>query len=90
MYPGRTPLIVGNWKMHKTVSEAGAFIDDLLPRMPATGAIEVVICPAYLALRPTVDRTRGSRVNVYAQNMHYADGGRSRARCRRRCWSRQA
>src|ERR1700694_854914 len=75
MHPGRTPLIVGNWKMHKTVSEAQAFIDDLLPRMPATGAMEVVICPAYLALRPTVDRTRGSRVNVYAQNMHYAAEG---------------
>jgi triosephosphate isomerase (TIM) len=75
MHPGRTPLIVGNWKMHKTVSEAEAFIDDLLPRMQATGAMVVVICPAYLALRPAVDRTRGSRVKVFAQNMHYAAEG---------------
>ena len=72
---GRTPLIVGNWKMHKTVAEAATFIDELLPRTPKTDAIEVVICPAYLALRPTVDRTRGSRVKVFAQNMHYAAEG---------------
>jgi len=75
MHPGRTPLIVGDWKMHKTVAEAEAFIDRLLPRMPQTPAIDVVICPAYLALRPAADRTRGSRVKVFAQNMHYAAEG---------------
>ena len=75
MHGARTPLIAGNWKMHKTVAEAGTFIAALLPRVAAAESVDVVICPAYLALRPTVDRTRGSRVNVYAQNMHYAAEG---------------
>jgi triosephosphate isomerase len=66
------PLIAGNWKMHKTVAEAGAFIEALLPRLSAEESLDVVFCPAYLALRPMVDWTRDSRVEVYAQNMHYA------------------
>ena len=33
------------------------------------------ICPPYLALQAMVDSARGSRVQVYAQNMHEADSG---------------
>jgi triosephosphate isomerase len=29
----RTPLIAGNWKMYKTVADAEAFIQALLPRV---------------------------------------------------------
>jgi triosephosphate isomerase len=71
----RKPLVAGNWKMHKTVAEAAAFIRGLLPRLPAPDGIDVVICPAYVALRPAVERTRGSPVAVYAQNMHHAPEG---------------
>ena len=34
-----------------------------------------MICPSYLALGAMVDSARGSRVGVYAQNMHEADAG---------------
>jgi triosephosphate isomerase len=69
------PLIAGNWKMHKTVAEASAFIEALLPSLPAEESIDVALCPAYLALRAMVDWTRDSPVEVYAQNMHYAPQG---------------
>jgi triosephosphate isomerase len=68
-------LIAGNWKMHKTVAEAEQFIQGLLPRVSSAEGVEVVICPAYTALAAMVDSTRGSRVQVYAQNMHYAEQG---------------
>jgi triosephosphate isomerase len=84
------PLIAGNWKMHKTVAEASAFIEALLPSLSAEESIDLVLCPAYLALRPMVEWTRGSRVEVYAQNMHHAPRARSPARSRRPCCSRQA
>jgi triosephosphate isomerase len=71
----RTPFIAGNWKMHKTIAEAEAFIQALLPRAGAVEDVEVVICPAYLALQAMVDSARGSAVHVYAQNMHEADEG---------------
>jgi triosephosphate isomerase (TIM) len=72
--PERTPYIAANWKMHKTVAEAAAFVDALLPRIAATQH-DVVICPPYLALREVVERSRGSAVRVAAQNMHEEEAG---------------
>ena len=71
----RRPFIAGNWKMHKTVAEAEAFIGALLPRAGAVEDVDVVICPQYLALQAMVDSTRGSAVQVYAQNMHESAEG---------------
>jgi triosephosphate isomerase (TIM) len=71
----RTPLIAGNWKMHKTIAEAEAMIQALLPRVSTAEGTDVAICPAYTALAAMVDSTRGSRVQVCAQNMHSADSG---------------
>jgi triosephosphate isomerase len=67
--PTRTPLIAGNWKMHKTVAEAEEFIAALLPRVSDADGVDVAVCPPFLALQAMVDSTRGSRVEVYAQNM---------------------
>ena len=71
----RTPFIAGNWKMNKTIAEAEAFIQALLPKVGAVDDVEVVICPPYTALQAMVDSARGSRVGVYAQSMHEADSG---------------
>ncbi|HEX2085744.1 MAG TPA: triose-phosphate isomerase, partial [Solirubrobacteraceae bacterium] len=71
----RTPLIAGNWKMHKTVAEAEEFIQGLLPRVSSVDGVDVGICVPFTALQPMVDSTRGSRVEVYAQNMHYEPKG---------------
>jgi triosephosphate isomerase len=68
-------LIAGNWKMHKTIAEAEAFIQVLLPRVSAADRVDVAICPSFLAIQAMVDSTRGSRVEVYAQNMHHAAQG---------------
>ena len=74
MSPDRKPLIAANWKMNKTVSEAEEFIAALLPRVSSASA-DVAICPPFTALRAMVDSTRGSRVEVYAQNMHQSPDG---------------
>ena len=66
----RTPLIAGNWKMYKTEEQAEEFIQGLLPRVSALGDVEVAICVPFTDLRAMVDSARGSRVEVYAQNMH--------------------
>jgi triosephosphate isomerase len=72
----RTTLIAGNWKMHKTVAEAEEFIQALLPRVvDAPESVDVAICPTFTALAAMVDSTRGSRVEVCAQNMHHASSG---------------
>ena len=61
--------------MHKTIEQAEEFIGALLPRVSSVERTEVVICPPFTALQAMVDSTRGSRVAVYAQNMHQAPEG---------------
>src|SRR5665811_1808934 len=72
--PERTPYLAANWKMHKTVAEATAFVDALLPRIGATPH-DVVICPHFTALTAVVERRYGTAVKVAAQNMHEQEAG---------------
>jgi triosephosphate isomerase len=71
----RTPFIAGNWKMHKTVAEAEEYIQALLPRVSSVDGVDVAICVPYTDLQAMIDSTRGSRVEVFAQNMHEAEEG---------------
>ncbi len=71
----RKPFIAGNWKMHGTVAEAEERIAGLLPRLATTEHADVAICVPFTALQASVDSTRGSRVEVYAQNMHHEPQG---------------
>ncbi len=71
----RTPLIAGNWKMYKTEAQAEEYIQALLPRVSSTSGVDIAICVPYTDLRAMVDSARGSRVEVYAQNMHHEPEG---------------
>ncbi|HXB65322.1 MAG TPA: triose-phosphate isomerase [Solirubrobacteraceae bacterium] len=75
MSEARTPLIAGNWKMYKTEAQAEEHIQALLPRLAAVSGVDVGICVPYTDLRAMVDSARGSRVEVYAQNMHHEPEG---------------
>jgi triosephosphate isomerase len=71
----RTPLIAGNWKMHKTEAQAEDYIQALLPRVSSVSGCDIAICVPFTDLRAMVDSARGSRVEVYAQNMHHEPEG---------------
>jgi triosephosphate isomerase len=71
----RTPLIAGNWKMYKTEEQAEEYIQALLPRVSAVDGVDVAICVPFTDLRAMVDSARGSRVEVYAQNVHHEPEG---------------
>jgi triosephosphate isomerase (TIM) len=71
----RTPFIAGNWKMNKTIAEAEQYIQALLPRVSAVDGVRIAVCPPFTSLQALVDSTRGSRVEVFAQNMHEAPSG---------------
>ena len=70
----RTPVIAGNWKMHKTRVEAEEFVRALVPRISGH-ACDVGICAPFTALAPLVEEARGSGVAIYAQNMHEERSG---------------
>ncbi len=71
----RTPFVAGNWKMHKTVAEAEQLVAALLPRISSSDGVDVAVCVPFTALAAVVDSARGSRLAVYAQNMHDAPEG---------------
>jgi triosephosphate isomerase len=71
----RTPLIAGNWKMFKTEAQSEEYIQALLPRVSAVDGVDVAICVPFTDLRAMVDSARGSRVEVFAQNMHHEAEG---------------
>jgi triosephosphate isomerase len=72
----RRPLIAANWKMYKTIGEARAFCEALLPEVEGRGEdAEVVICPPYLALPLVAQLCEGTGVGVAAQNMYFEESG---------------
>jgi len=56
--------------MYKTQEQAEEYIQALLPRVSALDRVDVAVCVPFTALQAMVDSARGSRVEVYAQNMH--------------------
>jgi triosephosphate isomerase len=75
MTAARTPFIAGNWKMNKTIAEAEEYVQALLPPVSSAEGVEVAVCTPFTSLQAVVESTRGSRVEVYAQNMHQAPEG---------------
>lgn len=73
MNANRRPIIIGNWKMHKTPAETQAFAAAL--RQTPWNSIDVGIAPPYTALAAAVEALRGSAVAVYAQNVHWEEKG---------------
>ncbi len=70
----RTPLVIGNWKMHGTVAEAkvlaGAIREGLKrPR------VQVVLCPPFTALAAVGELLAGSPILLGAQTCHHEASG---------------
>ena len=69
----RTPLIAGNWKMHKTLPEARALVQAIRDGLPVAtdGAkVDVLICPPAQLLFPMAKAVAGSPILLGAQNAH--------------------
>lgn len=60
--------------MNKTASETQELIQELLAKLPNSGA-EVMVAPTFVNLASAVHQLGDSKIEVVAQNMHYADNG---------------
>lgn len=70
----RRKMIAGNWKMHKTVSEAVELAEDIV--METNGTLnEVVIFPPFTALESVADAIDGKHVGYGAQDLFWEDAG---------------
>ena len=71
----RTPLIAGNWKMHKTGSQA-VEAASLLKRLVKNATdVEVMIAPTFTALYQVAQALKGSTIALGAQNLFWESQG---------------
>jgi len=71
----RIPLIAGNWKMHKTGSQAAADAGKLKELVKAASNVEVMIAPTFTALFQVAGVVKGSHIALGAQNLHWESQG---------------
>lgn len=71
----RKPIIAGNWKMNKTLSEATAFLEEVSNLIPKQDVIDTVVCTPALFLDQLVQAAKGTDVKIGAQNMHFEESG---------------
>jgi triosephosphate isomerase len=65
---GRTPLVVGNWKMFKTSAEGAAFVRDLGEILGQQSGREVMVAPAFTGLYEAAKAAEGTCISVAAQD----------------------
>ncbi|TXC91069.1 triose-phosphate isomerase [Metabacillus litoralis] len=71
----RKPIIAGNWKMNKVSSEAKSFIEEVKGLVPSTESVDSVVCAPALFLESLVIATKGTDLEIGAQNMHFEENG---------------
>ena len=71
----RTPLIAGNWKMHKTLSEAEETARQLSELVAGVADREIMIAPPFTALAALSGILRYSNILVGAQNLYWETEG---------------
>src|SRR4051812_26427105 len=64
----RKPVIAGNWKMYKTISESVETAQALKPLVANVNHCEIVIAPVFTTLKTVADRLEGSNIHVAAQD----------------------
>ena len=71
----RTPIIAANWKMHKTVAEAAAFAEKLMPRVMDVDGVDMLVAAPFTALEALGRALADTPVALAAQNAHPEPGG---------------
>jgi triosephosphate isomerase len=71
----RTPLVIGNWKMHGTLAEARALATGVRDGVRRLKGVEVVLCPPFTALAAVAEIVHGTAVGLGAQTCHHEASG---------------
>ena len=70
----RKNIVAGNWKMNNDLAETQTLITELKMHINSTNC-EVMIAPTFTNLWHAFETLRTSKIEVIAQNMHFADNG---------------
>lgn len=64
----KPPLIVGNWKMHKTAAETEEHVR-LLKAAALPSSVRIWIAPPFTSIKAAAEAAKGSSIKIGAQNM---------------------
>ena len=70
----RDKLVIGNWKMNFTDTEARNFLSGIKVNIPE-GKTKVVVCPSFLSIKTAVEILEDSNIEVGAQNIYFEAAG---------------
>jgi triosephosphate isomerase len=73
--PMRKPLIAGNWKMHKTLSEAAEYALAFREAVADVVAVDVLLCVPAPLCSPLAKLLKDSGIRLGAQNLYWEDKG---------------
>src|SRR6266853_4040671 len=71
----RTPFVVGNWKLNKTIAEAIALVTELKNQLGAVKGVAVGVAPTFVALPAVAKRLEGSSIAACAQDCFWDASG---------------
>ena len=70
----RKPVIIGNWKMNKTLDEAKILISNILSQK-LDNSVEKVVCVPYIYVTEIKKLIDGTGIGLGVQNMFYENSG---------------
>jgi triosephosphate isomerase len=71
----RIPLVAGNWKMYKTLSETKEFMNHFVKLLKGSEKAEVLICPPYTSLYVVNELRQNTKIKLGAQDVHWEEEG---------------
>ncbi len=71
----RTPFVVGNWKLHKTIAESLALVTELKNQLGALREVAVGVAPPFTALNAVAKRLEDSNIAVSSQDCYWEEKG---------------
>ncbi len=66
----RQSLVIGNWKMHGSLSANAVLLDQLLPALAGLNGVQIALCPPFPYLSQTDARLRASQIALGAQSLN--------------------
>jgi triosephosphate isomerase (TIM) len=71
----RTPFVVGNWKLNKTIAEALALVTELKNQLGAVKGVAVGVAPPFTAIHSVAKRLEGSPIVTCGQDAFWEASG---------------
>ncbi len=71
----RIPIIVGNWKLNKTISEAVTLVTELRSLVTDVTDVEIVVAPVFTGLSAVAGALADGEIRLAAQDVFWENSG---------------